>query len=119
MPQTRDTSKRNLYIVILILLTFFVISFLTNIINSLIPEIKKGFNLSLTLVALLPFAFFIAYGVMSIPAGILNEKYKEKRIMTAAFIVSFAASLLLALFPNYLTAVISLFLIEIGRASCR
>ena len=108
--------KRNLYIVALIMLTFFVISFLTNVVGPLIPDIIKGFSLSLTLVALLPFAFFIAYGVTSIPTGILLVKYKEKKIMIAAFVVAFLGSLLLALVPNYLTAVISLFLIGCGMA---
>ncbi|MDQ2864187.1 MAG: sugar MFS transporter [Bacteroidota bacterium] len=108
--------KRNYYIVSLIMLTFFVISFLTNIIGPLIPDIIKDFHLSLTLVAFLPFAFFIAYGVMSIPSGMLVEKYKEKKIMVAAFIVSFFGALLLAMYPSYLTAVISLFLIGCGMA---
>jgi len=108
--------KRNYYIVALIMLTFFVISFLTNVIGPLIPDIIKDFHLSLTLVAFLPFAFFIAYGVMSIPSGMLIEKYQEKKIMIAAFIVAFFGSLLLALFPNYLTSVLSLFLIGCGMA---
>ena len=108
--------KRNYYIVSLIMLTFFVISFLTNIIGTLIPDIIKGFDLSLTLVAVLPFAFFIAYGVMSIPSGMLIEKYKEKKIMIAGFVVAFFGALLLALVPNYLTAVISLFIIGCGMA---
>jgi MFS transporter, FHS family, L-fucose permease len=98
------------------MLTFFVISFLTNIIGALIPDIKSGFHLSLTEVAILPFAFFIAYGVMSIPSGIMNEKYKEKKIMVAAFVVSFVGSLLLVLFPNYSSYIISLFLIGCGMA---
>ncbi|MEP7377008.1 MAG: MFS transporter [Chitinophagaceae bacterium] len=108
--------KRNYYIVALIMLIFFVISFLTNVIGPLIPDIIKGFDLSLTLVALLPFAFFIAYGVMSIPSGMLIEKYKEKKVMIAAFVIAFFGSLLLALAPNYLTAVLSLFLIGCGMA---
>ncbi len=98
------------------MLTFFVISFLTNIIGPLMPDIIKGFHLSLTLVALLPFAFFIAYGVVSIPTGMLVEKYKEKKIMITGFIVAFFGAFLLALIPNYLTAVISLFLIGCGMA---
>src|SRR6478609_13448 len=108
--------KRNYYIVALIMLTFFVISFITNILGPLTPDIINGFNLSLTLVALLPFAFFIAYGVMSIPSGVLIEKYKEKRVMIAAFVVAFSGSLLLALFPNYIMAVVSLFMIGCGMA---
>ena len=73
------------------MLTFFVISFLTNIIGPLIPDMIKGFSLSLTLVAIFPFAFFIAYGVMSIPAGMLIEKYNEKKIMVTAFIAQSTA----------------------------
>jgi fucose permease len=68
------------------------------------------------MVAVLPFAFFIAYGIMSIPAGMLNERYGEKKMMTAAFAIAFAGALLLALFPNYLTAVLSLFLTGCGMA---
>ncbi len=39
--------KRNYYIVALIMLTFFVISFLTNVIGALNPDFIKGFDLSL------------------------------------------------------------------------
>jgi len=108
--------KRNYYIVALIMLTFFVISFVTNVIGPLIPDIISGFSLSLTLVALLPFAFFIAYGVMSIPSGMLIEKYNEKKMMVVAFIIASVGSLLLAIVPNYLTAVLSLFIIGCGFA---
>src|SRR5260221_3752138 len=108
--------KRNYYIVALIMLTFFVISFITNIIVPLSPEFIKDFKLSDLLAGVLPFAFFIAYGVMSIPSSILVQKYNEKVIMTAAFVVAFLGSLLLAVEPNYLTAVLSLFLIGCGMA---
>ncbi|HRE52172.1 MAG TPA: MFS transporter [Flavitalea sp.] len=108
--------KRNYYIVGLIMLIFFIISFLTNIIGPLVPDIIKGFNLSLTLVAVLPLAFFIAYGVMSIPAGILIEKHGEKKVILAAFMLAFLGALMLSLTPNYLTAAASLFLIGCGMA---
>ena len=108
--------KRDYYIVALIMLTFFVISFLTNVIGALNPDFIKGFDLSLTLAAILPFAFFIAYGLVSIPTGMLLEKYKEKRIMIAGFVVAFFGSLLLAVIHNYLSAIVSLFLIGSGMA---
>jgi MFS transporter, FHS family, L-fucose permease len=108
--------KHNYYIVALIMLTFFVISFLTNIIGPLSPEFIKDFNLSDLLAGLLPFAFFIAYGVMSIPSSMLVQKYSEKAIMVAAFVVAFIGSLILAIKPDYLTAVLSLFLIGCGMA---
>jgi fucose permease len=107
---------RNYFAVGLVMLTFFVISFLTNIIGPLVPEIIEDFDLSLTLVAVLPFAFFIAYGVTSIPAGIMVERYTAKAVMVAAFVVAFSGALLLALFPGYLMAVLSLFIIGTGMA---
>jgi len=108
--------KRNLYIVALIVLTFFVISFLTNIIGPLVPDIIESFDLSLTMVALLPFAFFIAYGIMSIPSGMLVDKFGEKKLMVAAFLMSSLGAGLLALFPGFNMYLVSLFMIGTGMA---
>lgn len=108
--------KRNHFIVGLILLVFFVISFLTNIIGPLVPDIIESFDLSLTTVAILPFAFFIAYGVMSIPSGILVEKYNEKKVMVAAFLISSIGAFLFASEPGYGMYIVSLFLIGTGMA---
>ena len=52
--------KRSMGIVLLVFLIFFVISFLTNILGPLVPDIIKGFSLSLTLAGFLPFSFFVA-----------------------------------------------------------
>jgi fucose permease len=109
-------KRRNYLMVALIFVIFFVISFLTNIIGPLVPDIIKSFRLSLTMVALLPFAFFIAYGVMSIPAGILVEKYKEKPVMAVAFAIACFGALLFSLFTSYAMAILSLFLIGTGMA---
>lgn len=108
--------KRNYYIVGLVLLTFFVVSFLTNIINALIPAFREDFDLSLTLAGLLPFAFFIAYGVMSIPAGMIVERRGEKATMIVAFGIALVGAVALAFFANYLVAVVSLFVIGSGMA---
>jgi FHS family L-fucose permease-like MFS transporter len=102
--------------VLLVFLTFFVISFITNIIGPLIPDIINDFELSLTLVALLPFSFFIAYGIISIPSGMLIQKVGEKLLMIIAFGLASFGSLIFASFPNYSFAVISLFLIGCGMA---
>ena len=108
--------KRNLVIVAMIILTFFVISFLTNIIGPLVPDIIASFDLSLTTMALLPFAFFIAYGIMSIPSGILVEKIGEKKVMVLAFLLSFIGAALFAWMPSFMMYVVSLFFIGTGMA---
>lgn len=103
-------------IVLLIFFIFFVISFLTNILGPLIPDIIQSFQLSLGLAGFLPFSFFVAYGVASIPAGILVEKYGEKNMMLAAFFSAFAGALSFGLNPVFGAALFSLFLIGIGMA---
>ncbi|NIO20564.1 MAG: MFS transporter [Candidatus Aenigmarchaeota archaeon] len=108
--------KRNYFIVGLILLIFFVISFLTNILGPLIPDIIDSFKLSLTLAGFLPFSFFIAYGVMSIPSGFLVERYGEKRVIFTAFVIAFVGALLFATLSNFPAAMFSLFLIGLGMA---
>jgi FHS family L-fucose permease-like MFS transporter len=65
---------RNRYTVSLVFLTFLVISLLTNI----VPDIISSFHVSLTAAGLLVFAFFIAYGVLSIPAGFLGKTIYRK-----------------------------------------
>lgn len=108
--------KQNTFIVLLIFLIFFVISFLTNILGPLVPDIIKSFDLSIGLAGFLPFSFFVAYGVMSIPAGVLIEKYSEKTVIIVAFVLAFFAALLFALVPTFEIALTSLFSIGIGMA---
>ena len=109
--------KRSALIVILILLTFFVISFLTNILGALNPKVSESYTLTETMAGFLPFAFFIAYGVMSIPSGFLVEKWGEKRMMVLAFILAFLGALIFAVSPNFNVYVISLFTIGTGMAA--
>ena len=108
---------RNRYMVVIVLLTFFVISLLTNILGPIVPDIISSFHVSLAAAGFLAFAFFIAYGVMSIPAGFLVERFTEKPVMVAAFLVGTLGSLSFALFPRYRVAIVSLFLIGAGMAT--
>jgi fucose permease len=107
---------RNNAVVGLVFFIFFVISLLTNIIGPLVPNLIDSFHLNLALAGFLPFAFFIAYGPMSIPAGILLEKFTEKPVLIASFALALGASLLFALMPVYRVALTSFFTIGIGMA---
>jgi FHS family L-fucose permease-like MFS transporter len=107
---------RSRYTVGLVFLTFFVISMLTNILGPIVPDIISSFHVSLTAAGFLAFAFFIAYGVMSIPAGFLVERFTEKPVMVLAFLAGTLGSLSFALFPGYRVAIISYFTIGAGMA---
>ncbi|MDX1908598.1 MAG: MFS transporter [Bacteroidia bacterium] len=101
---------------ILILVIFFVISFLTNIIGPLIPEITQDFHLSLTMAGLLPSSFFLAYGLMSIPAGLLLERFGARVVMGLSFGVALGGALAFTCWPRYEIAIGSLFAIGSGMA---
>jgi FHS family L-fucose permease-like MFS transporter len=107
---------RSRLIVGLVVLIFFVISLITNILGPLIPDIIRSFALSLAMAGFLPFSFFVAYGVMSIPSGMLIERYSEKAVIASAFGVALAGSLAFALLPRFGVGLASLFLIGIGMA---
>jgi MFS transporter, FHS family, L-fucose permease len=109
--------RRNRYLVAIVFLTFFVMSLLTNILGPIVPDIISSFQVTLAAAALLPFSFFIAYGVMSIPAGFWVERFGEKRVMITAFLVGTAGSLSFALHPSYGVAVVSLFVMGSGMAT--
>ena len=108
--------KRNYYLLILIFLVFFVISFLTNILGSINPNVSDSYKLSGAMTGMLPFSFFIAYALMSIPAGMVVQKYREKISMTGAFLLAMAGALLFAFYPVYPVFLCSLFLIGCGMA---
>ena len=104
-------------LIVLIMLIFFVISFLTNILGALNQKVSESFTLSNTMAGLLPFAFFIAYGIMSIPSGFGVEKFGEKRMMVLAFLLTFTGAIVFALFPKFNVFVVSLFTIGAGMAA--
>jgi MFS transporter, FHS family, L-fucose permease len=116
-PPTLDKPARHYGMVALVFLTFFVISLVTNVIGAINPDVGKSFHLNLTLVGLLAFAFFIAYGVMSIPSGMVLERTREKPVMIAAFFLALVGTLLISVFPGYLVFLLSLFLVGAGMAA--
>lgn len=109
-------TSRSKSSVILVMLTFFVISFITNIMGPIFPALVNDYHISLTIAGFFPFAFFIAYGVMSIPAGIITERLGAKVTMLLGFGLSAAGALLLALLPTLTSVMASLFLIGSAMA---
>lgn len=96
---------------------WFVISFITNILGPLIPDIIKNFNLShLAMAGFIPTSFFIAYAIMSIPAGILIDRIGEKSVLFFGFLLPFIGTLVFAFNPTYNMLLASCFIIGLGMA---
>lgn len=110
-------SKRWYGIIALIMVFWFVISFITNIIGPLIPDIIDNFHLShLALAGFIPTSFFLAYAVISIPAGIMIEKFGQKAVLALGFSLPLLGSLLFAFIPTFPVLLVSSFTIGLGMA---
>ncbi|MBT0607766.1 sugar MFS transporter [Aequorivita echinoideorum] len=69
---TEKKSFRSAFITVTVL--FFLWGFITVLVDSLIPRLKDVFELSYFQAGLVQFAFFLAYLVISIPAGALLSR---------------------------------------------
>ncbi len=108
--------NKKYYLVGLVFLIFFFISFLTNILGSINPNVSESFHLSGFMTGMLPFSFFIAYALMSIPSGMMVQKYQEKKSMVLAWGIAALGALLFSFFPSFPVFLCSLFLIGTGMA---
>jgi FHS family L-fucose permease-like MFS transporter len=73
---------------------FFVWGFITNLIDPLIPAVMKVFGLEMKHAVYTQFAFFISYGVFSLPAGMLVAKLGYSRTILVALLAMALACLL-------------------------
>jgi len=103
-------------LMLFIMLIWFVISFVTNLIGPLMPTIISDFHLSLGMAGFLPFSFFLAYGLISIPAGALVEARGPRATLLAAFALNLAGCLAISLHPVYAVVIAGLFVIGLGMA---
>jgi fucose permease len=93
-----------------------VISIITNILGAINPPVAESFKLNDFMRGFLPMAFFLAYGVMSIPGGMLAEAYREKKTMIGAFLLVLAGVIMFVLIPGFSVFLCTLFIIGSGFA---
>jgi fucose permease len=109
-------NRKNSTTILYIMAVFFLISFVTNIIGPLIPIIIKWYQINYALAGFLPFSFFLAYGIISIPAGFLLEWHGQSVTLLGAFALNVLGCLLIASSASYLAVVAGLFVIGLGMA---
>ena len=95
--------KPNYRIVVLVMLVFVVVSFVTNLMDPMGTDLQASFHLNETQLGYLSFAMFIAYAVMSLPAGLLVERFSAKAVLIAAFLLATLGALAIAVHPTFAT----------------
>jgi fucose permease len=108
-------NKRSKFqLLLLLIMNYFTFALITNIPGVLLPLWKDCFHLSSAIVSFLGSAFFLAYGLTSLPLGYLNDNIGSKKIFLLGISFILLGSLTFALFPVFSVGLTSLFIIGIG-----
>jgi fucose permease len=97
-----------------VLMSFFVMSF-CDLVGIGVDRIKLDFNLSNTLAQLIPSAVFVWFFVLSVPVGILQDRFGKRNILNLGMIIT-ALGLLFPFFIfSFTTALIGFAMLGIGN----
>jgi FHS family L-fucose permease-like MFS transporter len=111
-------QNRNLAVPFIAVTTlFFAWGFITQTIDPLIPSVRAIFSLSYTESMLTQFAFFLAYGVVSLPAAALVARAGYGRSIVFALIAMIVGCLVIPLatkLGTYELVLVALFIIASG-----
>lgn len=107
-------SKKNRLLLAVMVLLYISFGLLTSVIGVIIDRFQVDYNVSLTTAALLPFAFFLSYGLTSIPFGIAMDEFGARSILLLGTILMMLGSLLCYLSNNYIVIILVIFLVGIG-----
>lgn len=91
---------------------FFLRTFVGSVAHQIIPDLK----LNIETFAIIGSAYYIAYGIMQIPVGILVDKFGVKPLMIFAVLVCVISTFLFAHSTGFLTALISRLLMGFGSS---
>ncbi|MDT8331268.1 hypothetical protein RQ831_09400 [Roseomonas gilardii] len=70
-PLSSSSGRTSLPALVSVTTLLFAWGFVTSIIDTLVPMVRSVFSLSFTEAMLTQFAFFLAYGAVSLPAALL------------------------------------------------
>lgn len=108
------SNKKNTYLIFVTILLYISFGLLTSVIGVIIDKFQTEYNVSLSVAALLPFAFFLAYGITSIPFGLAMDKYGAKKVLLLGTFMMTISSLLLFLSNDYRIVILMIFFIGVG-----
>ena len=96
------------------ILLYISFGLLTSVIGVIIDRFQEQYHVSLKIAALLPFAFFLAYGLFSIPFGIAMDKYRAKSILLLGTALMAIGSFLFYFSQTYQVVIFMIFLVGTG-----
>ncbi len=90
--------------------------FLRTFVGSIAHQLIKDLHLSIQQFTLIGSAYYLAYGLMQMPVGVLADKFGVKKIMVFATLTCAASTFLFAHSTHFSEAILSRFLMGFGSA---
>jgi fucose permease len=95
-------------------LSYFTYGMITNVLGVIIPEVIKDYRLSLFAAGFLAFCFFLAYGLCSVPTGLLMDRFGAKPLVLAGMVLMAAGCLAIAWAHSYAIVLTMIFAVGVG-----
>jgi MFS transporter, FHS family, L-fucose permease len=107
-------KNKKIYLLAVITLIYIAFGLVTSVIGVIIDKFQVQYSVSLQIAAFLPFSFYLAYGLFSIPFGIQMDRISVKSVFFIGMVLLTAGCLLLYLTHNYVVIIAMIFVIGVG-----
>ena len=110
------SKPKNNYLFLLIALAFAYLTFgaITNVAGAIVPKIKETYHVSGSASSFLASVFFIAYGLTSVPFGVLINKSGSKFTLIFGSLITTIGVLMFASVPGYYANMVAMFVCGVG-----
>jgi FHS family L-fucose permease-like MFS transporter len=112
MDTNKIRSHRFLFIITVAIYVAF--GLVTSVIGVIIDKFQVQYNIPLHVAALLPFAFYLSYGLFSVPFGVQMDRIGAKAVLILGMVLMTLGCFLLYLSNNWIMVIAMIFLAGIG-----
>jgi len=116
---TNSDSRRASAVLLLSLtaLTWYVYSLARMLVPSILPCLRREFNLETWQLGLTLTAFSLPYALMQLPSGVLSDRLGHKNLIVAGLVASSIGSLMMGIASNYRGVLFSRFITGLGQGT--
>ena len=109
-----DKIRSGRFLLIITIAIYVAFGLVTSVIGVIIDKFQLQYNVSLNIAALLPFAFYLSYGLFSVPFGVQMDRIGAKAVLIIGMLLMTLGCFLLYLSNNYILVIAMIFLAGIG-----
>jgi FHS family L-fucose permease-like MFS transporter len=109
-----NRSGSHYYLLILTVLIYVAFGLVTSVIGVIIDKFQVEYDVPLKIAALLPFGFYLSYGLFSVPFGIRMDRSGARAVLITGMVLMTLGCLLLYLSNNYILVIVMIFMAGMG-----